>query len=542
MGRLRPQIPAANPVVPTPVQWAPLSRYLDGYDKQEKTYIITGFQEGFKLDFIGQQNSQVSPNLKTALEHPEIVSQKLEKERVAGRIAGPFEECPFPDFRISPLGLVEKKQAGQFRLIHHLSYPRGKGLSVNDGINKDSVAVSYAGIEEAIAKMKSTGRHFFMSKTDMKAANRMVPIHPNFYNLQGFSWQGDVYFDRCLVMGCSQSSAIFERISTSLEWVAKNKLNCSEVVHILDDFLFIEPSETACLHSLNNFLRFCTEVGIPIAEDKTFQPSPIMEFVGITLDSLRMEARLPESKITKCIELLEIFLGKTTCKKKELESLIGYLNFCCSVVLPGRAFLRRLISLMLGTKEPFMYISISPEVKADLRMWLNFVQNFNGRCLFLNDRFLSSSALSLFTDAAASSGYGAIYGSYWLYGLFPKSWSIFNITFLELYPIVVAVNVWGHLWKNHCITFHTDNLALVYILNRQTSKDKDIMKLVRHLVLACLRYNVSFQSSHIIGIKNTEADCLSRQQVEEFKRLRPQSRTTPSPVPPHLLPENFFNT
>ena len=85
-------------------------------------------------------------------------------------------------------------------------------------------------------------------------------------------------------------------------------------------------------------------------------------------------------------------------------------------------------------------------------------------------------------------------------------------------------------------------MALVHIINRQTSKDKDIMKLVRHLVLACLRYNVSFQSSHIIGIKNTEADCLSRQQVEEFKRLRPQSRTTPSPVPHHLLPENFFNT
>lgn len=87
MGRLRLQNPAANPVVPTPVQLAPLSRYLDGYDEQEISYIITGFQEGFKLDFIGQQDLQVSPNLKTALEYPEIVTEKLEKERAAGRIA-----------------------------------------------------------------------------------------------------------------------------------------------------------------------------------------------------------------------------------------------------------------------------------------------------------------------------------------------------------------------------------------------------------------------------------------------------------------------
>lgn len=178
-------------------------------------------------------------------------------------------------------------------------------------------------------------------------------------------------------------------------------------------------------------------------------------------------------------------------------------------------------------------------------MWLTYDQNFNDRYMFLNDRFLSNSALSLFTDAAASFGYGAIYGSYWLYGLFPKSWSIFNITFLELiYSIDVSVNVWGHLWKNNCITFHTDNMALVHILNRKSSKGKDIMKLVTHLVLACLRYNVPFQSSHtcIIGIKNIEADCFSRKQVEEYKRLRPQSRMTPSPVPPHLLSENFFNT
>ena len=43
-------------------------------------------------------------------------------------------------------------------------------------------------------------------------------------------------------------------------------------------------------------------------------------------------------------------------QKRGMESLIGYLNFTCSVVLPGRAFLRRLISSIIGVKEPYHFV------------------------------------------------------------------------------------------------------------------------------------------------------------------------------------------
>ena len=66
---------------------------------------------------------------------------KLVSELQAGRIAGPFQTLPHPDLKISPLGVVPKRQEGQFRLIHHLSHPRASGLSVNDGIPKEYTAV-----------------------------------------------------------------------------------------------------------------------------------------------------------------------------------------------------------------------------------------------------------------------------------------------------------------------------------------------------------------------------------------------------------------
>ena len=46
-------------------------------------------------------------------------------------------------------------------------------------------------------------------------------------------------------MGCVSSCAIFESFSSALEWIATPKLGCHGVVHILDDFLFIEKNSDA---------------------------------------------------------------------------------------------------------------------------------------------------------------------------------------------------------------------------------------------------------------------------------------------------------
>lgn len=208
--------------------------------------------------------------------------------------------------------------------------------------------------------------------------------------------------------------------------------------------------------------------------------------------------------------------------------------------MSGRAFLRRLYNLTMGVEQPYYYIRLDKEAKKDLQTWYKFVQQFNGKSMFISDRLVSSIALHLYTDAAKSLGYGAVYVSSWLYGLFPREWQSLNITFLELYPIVLAVYIWGHLWKNHSIIFHTDNEGLVSILNSKTSRDTDIMCLVRVLVLECMKHNILFRSMFVRGSDNTLADCLSRRQVEKFKALSPNSNPQPTAVPTNLEPAEFW--
>ena len=109
-----------------------------------------------------------------------------------------------------------------------------------------------------------------------------------------------------------------------------------------------------------------------------------------------------------------------------------------------------------------------------------------------------------------------------------------NITFLELFPIVVALYIWGDQLKNKKIKFFCDNMSVVHIINSMTCKSEAVMRLVRCCTLLCLKFNLVVKSSHVPGVNNTICDALSRLQMEKFRVLAPEAEEDPCPVPDHL--------
>jgi len=527
------KIPPASPTgVTTPINPKALSILLQGYPDDEKEYLINGFTNGFLIPFKGPIPPLCQKNLPSATKHPQVIQNKLEKEIFKGRIAGPFIKPPLPDFIVSPLGVVPKKTPGEFRVIHHESYPSGS--SVNDGIPKSLTSVHYATLQNAVQHIKSFGPSCFLAKTDIQDAFWIIPIHPDSYHLTGIFWQGQYYYLKSLPMGSSISCSIFERFSTALEWIAQNKLGIAATVHILDDFLFINSSFSFCQGDLQRFQKMCTLLGVPLAPEKTVGPSTCLPFVGIELDTIQSEARLPPDKIEKCQEQISSMLNSSKATLRSFQSVIGLLNFACQVVLPGRPFLRRLIDRTMGIRHPHFQVRVTKDCKKDLRTWLKFLQRYNGRTFFLQEKILLSPHLNLYTDAAGSWGFSGIYGTRWFYGKWSTPQEKTNIAVLELYPIVVAVNLYGHSMANHCITFISDNEAVVAVINKATSKHQQIMALVRPLVLACLQHNILFKARHIPGVLNVLADSLSRLQVQRFKELAPWAKPSPDPIPTQL--------
>ena len=173
--------------LPTPVKVDRLSFFLSGYTPFIAEHLVSGFTFGFSIHHEGQRISSHSQNLMSALHNPDVMDIKIEKEFLAGRLSGPFEMPPLSPFRVSPLGVIPKKTPGEFRLIHHLSYP--KGSSVNYGISPEFSSVYYATIADAIKHIREVGTGCFLSKTDIENAFRITPVHPTDYNLLGVQWR-----------------------------------------------------------------------------------------------------------------------------------------------------------------------------------------------------------------------------------------------------------------------------------------------------------------------------------------------------------------
>ena len=80
-----------------------------------------------------------------------------------------------------------------------------------------------------------------------------------------------------------------------------------------------------------------------IAAHKTEGPSCQLTFLGIQIDTIRMELNLPPDKLARITAMVLEWRGKKVATKKQLQSLVGSLSHAASVVIPGRTFMRRLI-------------------------------------------------------------------------------------------------------------------------------------------------------------------------------------------------------
>ena len=438
----------------------------------------------------------------------------------------------------SPLGLQPKKVPGEFRVIHHLSYP--KGASINDGIPKHLSTVKYSSVGQAISNIIQKGQGSYMAKTDIKSAFRIIPVNPSDYHLLGFYWDSGYYYDRCLPMGCSSSCAIFEAFSTSLEWIIQRRLPRVAVLHILDDFLFISPTYHESKLALQTFKHICADIGVPLAPEKTVGPSQIIEFAGIHLDSVDMSASLPKDKITKFTHHIDLLMDQKTAQLKQIQALAGMLNFACGIIAPARAFSRRLIDLTIGLSKPYHHKKISYHVKQDLLVWRKFLTSHNRKTFFLDFRFISQETLQFYTDASSTIGYGGFFGHRWFSGRWSPQDKNYNIALLELFPICVAIKLWGPALANKCIQINSDNIAVVHILNSSTSKDPLLMSLLRILILDCMTFNLFIQSQHIPGQFNTVADMISRGKEAQALQLYPHLSKEPEVIPTTWQLKNFI--
>ena len=317
-----------------------------------------------------------------------------------------------------------------------------------------------------------------------------------------------------------------------------NNYRIPSLVHLLDDFLTIDPPSSPPARSLSCLKAAFTALGVPLAEDKTEGPATSIEFLGIKLDSLAFQASLPQEKLDRITLIVANFSDTTSCSKQQLLQLLGHLNFATRIIPQGRSFISHLLSLASSVPSLHHQVSLSQECRMELRLWRVLLQNWNGISFFYDNFHSSPEDLQLFTDAAPSVGYGGYYRGRWFADEWPEEMldsqcePHLSSAMYELYPIVVAASLWGSEWTSRSVLIHSDSQATVDIINKGRSSSLPIMSLLRRLTWITVTHNFIIRAAHIPGHLNAIADSLSRSLFQKFRQLAPEADIHPTPVPP----------
>ncbi len=117
---------------------------------------------------------------------------------------------------------------------------------------------------------------------------------------------------------------------------------------------------------------------MPLDEKKEEGPSEVITFLGIEIDTINLELRLPQDKLRELLGILRKWRGMKSCKKRDLESIVGSLNHACKAVRAGRSFKRRLQDLMATVERDDRRVRLNVEARADLEWWYQFRIGWNG--------------------------------------------------------------------------------------------------------------------------------------------------------------------
>ena len=264
--------------------------------------------------------------------------------------------------------MVPKHDSG-WRRIHDLSFPYGQ--SVDDGIPQEWGALEYATFDDAVNALLRQGPGAQFVKSELKDAFRHIPVATSDQWLLGFHCDGHYWMERYLPFGLRTAPFLFDLFAKALNWILIAVLGWAFILHYLDDFFAVlSPTADAIAYG-QQFDDLCAELGLSVNHSKDVIGT-IADFLVIEFDSNLMQARLPPDKLARARNTAKDLLNRPSISHQELESVVGFLSFDAKIVIPGRAFLRRLFDAL---RTPAAIHHITNDMKADLLWWHTFLDD-----------------------------------------------------------------------------------------------------------------------------------------------------------------------
>lgn len=465
-------------------------------------------------------------NHKGALDYPEDVDLHIQEEISFGAIVGGFKEQPFGKFGFatSPINTRPKRTSNKRRIIHDLSWGQDE-TSINAGLNKHQylgipVKLRYPTVFTLVDRIKQIKTLCLMFKKDLHKAFSQIPICPGSYRLTGFEWRKQYYFHKMMPQGLTTACLACQRTTDSIRYI-QQQLGYY-ICNYIDDLAGAEPEEIAeqAYLQLGETIR---QLGLVESPEKAVEPTEEMEFLGNLLNSKDRTISVTPERRKELIMELENWNESDFITRRQLESIIGKLQFVCNCVRSGRLFLNRLLNFLRKTKIGIKY-RLPKQAHADLLWWIRCLQIFQGTSMMWYEQFQYPDEVAA-ADASGEAAAG-VCGTQYYRAQFPEWLKHKCIAVKELWATILLLKIWGEQLKESKVLLYCDNQAVAELVNTGRARDLDLQQGLRELCYLAAVFNLEIYSVFLPGEQNRLPDLASRwwkgeKYRREFRRLAP---------------------
>ena len=280
------------------------------------------------------------------------------------------------------------------------------------------------------------------------------------------------------------------------------------MLSFLDDFLNL-ASRLQISVNTNKTLSILGNLGFQVNWEKScLIPSQRIVYLGVNLNLDDLTLSLPMDKVQQLLVYAHKVQEAEFLSRRDLERLVGFLNFAADFLPLGRLYLKPIIHWLNQNTSAFIRDQptlVDQALREALLPWLDIVALTSPIPMHLPE-----ATIEIMTDASRY-GWSGVLLPHQVHGIWEEEEKLQSMNWMELKTILLVLLEFADYCQGQCIRLFTDNMTALACLNRQGSSHfVSLWSLIKEILELCQEKEIVLLPVHIAGPLNVLADKGSR--------------------------------
>ena len=366
-------------------------------------------------------------------------------------------------------------------------------------------------------------RKDYITKLDMSDFYMHLAVSRADRKYLRFIFEGLKYECAAMPFGLAPAPRIATKfLLPAIKYLRRRGVRCTSYI---DDVVVLARSRQQSVQHTQLTADLLHSLGFSIHPEKvSVIPRQSLEVLGLQVNSLKMEFRVPRSKIRDLSRQVHRTIADNAAGRLSLRrfaSLIGKFNAVRGAVQSAPLHIWPLLhlqkSVLARSRSWDDKLSLSSRVLEELTWWAQELKDWNGRSVIPR-----KTSITVTTDA---SHWG--WGGFWketgqrarprdeARGFFSVRESKNSSNWRELTAVLLTLQSAAQALKGRVILVETDNNTTKAYINHMGGRSRVLSAIARKLWLTAQRHGFQVQAVHLPGRDNHRADRLSRWQRDK---------------------------